>query len=434
MAETDASRTAAEPLTTEEAERLSEQFRPSWEEDPPTVKREQSAPRPVVPQPAPPQPAPPVPRAPVVSVTGPQAAPAKTQAAPAKPAPTPLAGATTAPGVPLALARRATLLGGAAPQPPKAEGSAPRGQGVDDLDWEDPSSPVAAPPAVPLASPGAEVAVLLTRPAAGSAAVVAATGPERGPDDTQKLPAVAAAATTKRDDADFEVHVEVEELPPESKPSGIGQKYIPKEEGAPPVVLGADIEAAERGASVDLEAEHRRRRAPTILKMKAIEAPPAAPVDAVPDFAAPRRKGGGLLVVLAVLTLVGGAAAAAFLVRGGAPSEPAKPADPAAALTAPTEVTPRPVVEAAPAAKAGAQEAASPPPEEPSKVAPLEKTEAASAAPAAPAVTTAAKPAARPAPAKTAKPTGVGSPKPAAGPRPSSPSSAKGAIVRDTPF
>jgi hypothetical protein len=305
---------------------------------------------------------------------------------------------------------------------------------VDDLDWEDPSIPVTAPAAAPLASPAPDVAVPLTRPATAPAAVVTQAGPARGPDDTQKLPAVAAAvAPAKREEADFEVHVEVEELPPESKPSGIGQKYIPKEEGAPPVVLGPDVEAAERGASVDLEAEHRRRRAPTILKMKAFEGPPAGAVDAVPDFAAPRRKGSGLLVVLAVLMVLGAAGAAAFLVRRGGANETAKPADRAAVPTTATEATPRPVPEAAPAAKASAQEAASPPPEEPSKDAPPEKAEAA-AAPAKPAGATAAKPAARPAPAKPAKPTGAGSPKPAAGPRPASPSGAKGAIVRDTPF
>jgi len=85
------------------------------------------------------------------------------------------------------------------------------------------------------------------------------------------------------------LRIDVEELPPESKPSGIGEKYIPKEEGAPPVVLNDDVRAAELGAQAQLEAQHRARRAPTIARLKAIELPSTL-VDAEPPLA--RRKSG----------------------------------------------------------------------------------------------------------------------------------------------
>jgi hypothetical protein len=349
MAETDADRPAAGAVTTEEADRLSEQFRPSWEEDPPTVKRD-PAPRPTANVSAP------VPRAPVLSVTGPKPAPPKPSPAqtlePTGPKPAvPPGGATTAPAAPFALTnKRGPLLGVSTPNAPTG-GGAPvaRGQGADDLDWEVPAS------ATPSPAQAAAVAPIVATPAASPPGVMA-TGPAttaaplRGPDETQPLPAVKQPSPTLKvtppDDDELDVQVDVEELPPESKPSGIGQKYIPKEEGAPPVVLGEDVRAAEVGARVELEAEHRRRRAPTILKMKALEAPIAAPVESTPDFAAPRRRGGGLIAFLAVVTVLGGAAAAAFLVRGGSLAQPTGVAPTAKTPPAPAEAAPPPATEA----------------------------------------------------------------------------------------
>jgi len=198
MAESDADRSVAAAVTTEEADRLSEQFKPSWEDDPPTVPRDQAVPKaPAAAQPpAAEQPkvtaaaAAPVPRAPVVAVTANRPSPPRVG----------VGSKTTPEETPIALRtpRQATLLG-VSPSPTPKAAAAARGQSADDLDWEITTSP---------AAPAGEDPPM----------------------------------------------VDVEELPPESKPSGIGQTYKPKDEGAPPVVLGRDIEAAEVGAQAELEA------------------------------------------------------------------------------------------------------------------------------------------------------------------------------------
>jgi hypothetical protein len=158
---------------------------------------------------------------------------------------------------------------------------------------------------------------------------------------------VKAEPVTEDDGVDVDVEVsvpiDVEEPPPDSKPSGVGQKYVPKEEGAPAVMLGADVQAAESGTQLQIEAEHRARRAPTILRMQAFDLPPpgaSAPVDA--ELFAPRRSRFGV-VAIAGLVLAGGALALGLsLTRGSdSKSEDAMPATASAAI-APDTAAPAP--------------------------------------------------------------------------------------------
>jgi hypothetical protein len=258
-----------------------------------------------------------------------------------------------------------------------------------------------------------------------AAAAAASPAPERELGDTQPLPAVSRAPAP---DVDIDVQVDFEDLPPESKPSGIGQKYIPKEEGAPLVVLGEDVQAAEMGARVELEAEHRRRRAPTLLKMKVVDVPVATPVEDVPDFARPRRKGIGLVVFLGILTVLGGAGAAAFLVRGTSSER----ADDATAPLAPAPLPP----EAPPKL---ALEAPLPTPEPVVTVAPAAPSVPSAASGSNRGITSTAKPTVTPTGKPVVRPTAIKKPTSApASPSPKSgtakPPSAKGAIVRDSPF
>jgi hypothetical protein len=249
------------------------------------------------------------------------------------------------------------------------------------------------------------------------------------------------------------IPIEVEELPPESKPSGIGQKYVPKDEGAPPVILGEDVRAAEYGATTSTEAEHRTRRAPTIAKMRAIDLP--LPPASEPDFAQPKRRGTGLVALLAVLVVVGGAGAAALLVRRGAgetatqarPEPPApvatvtadtaapKPPEPvAAAAPTPTTTPPDAVPMGSPEPGASGPAAVADKGSEPPASAPAAKAAAKVNAKAAAAQKVAAA-SPKPAPAaKTPPPTPTPKPaKPAGGSRQGTGSS-KAAIVRDSPF
>jgi len=377
MAESDADRPAAGVVTTEEADRLSEQFRPSWEDDPPTVPREQPPPAPeaeakaAVPTPAA------ISRAPVVSVTAstvPRAGPA------GKATPGQAAIALNAP-------KPAPLLG-VSPTPAAKDPAPVRGQASDDLDWEIPANPPAA---------------------------------------TDDLP----------------MQVDVEELPPESKPSGIGQTYKPKDEGAPAVVLGADVEVAEVGAKAQLEAEHRARRAPTIAKLKAIDIPLPAATLAAPELALPmpRRRGYGRLIGLGLVVLLGGAGGAVLLIRASrhaAPSatpsalpatvapDTAAPPPPVLSAAEPAPTPPAPSAEepAAPAAATPEPSAPEPAPsDEPKAEKPAAKPPAAKPAPAKP--TPVPKPvAAQPKSSPARKPT-AGTPKPPV---------SKSVIVRDNPF
>src|SRR3954470_8507940 len=128
MAESDADRRSAESMTEEEADRLSERFRPSWEEDVPTVPRDQPGPEPPsTPQAAAPASSPAVVSSPIVNITK---APvitvtdAKAVApAPAAPASTPTSSATQTP-LAVPAARRPTLLG-TAPAPASSDTAAP---------------------------------------------------------------------------------------------------------------------------------------------------------------------------------------------------------------------------------------------------------------------------------------------------------------------
>ncbi|HEV8549071.1 MAG TPA: hypothetical protein VGQ57_08585, partial [Polyangiaceae bacterium] len=265
MAESDAGPRATGAVSTEEAERLSERFRPSWEDDPPTIPRE-----PMVP------------------------------AAAAKPVPAPII------AVPFVA--------------PKAA--------ADDLDWELPTNPL------PEAAPTEPT---LT-PAAGSPYASAADSSQ-----TQKLPAVIPAAARPPEPApELEVQVDVEEVPPSSKPSGIGEKYVPKEEGAPPVVLHEELRKAEVGAQAAIEAQHRARRAPTIARMKVADLIPSPPeVEEEVPFAPPRRRGYGGLVALGV-TVLGIAALGTVLLGRGKTTEGVPPPATTPATVAPDTAAPPP--------------------------------------------------------------------------------------------
>jgi hypothetical protein len=429
MAEGNANRPAPETLTTEDVDRLSERFKPSWESEP---------------QNAPP-PARPALKQTMLGGTAPAAPPAPRVAAPAAPTASPPAGApAVAPLAPTpmvtvsagkesletakAVMRHPTLVG-IAPQAIRQVSGAPQAA-PDDLDWELPPGEQPEPPSdmaqtarivkVSEAAPKAEASrIQQVQPEPPKAAPVVAAPP-----------AAAAAATPARTDADEPMAIDVEELPPKSQPSGIGEKYVPRDVNAPAVVLNDEVARTEAQARAKIEAQHRARSAPTIAKMPAVRAPGPAPVTDFldEDTVSHRRKGGrGVWVVLALLTLGGGAAAAVALLR--------KPELPASVTTATsekpvaadTQAPPPPAVTAAPPPPAPVAapepEASAPePPPKPAKVAavapPVEPAAEAPKRPPAPAARPSTKP----------KPTSTG--KAASAPRPSRPS----VIVRDNPF
>jgi hypothetical protein len=408
MAESDAGRSATGTVSTEEAERLSERFRPSWEDDPPTVPRE--APAPVAPVPGP----------------APAAAPTPDAKIPA----------AASPGVtqPLAAPRRPTLLG----MSPEVISSltAARGTPPEDLDWEVPTRPV------PDATDGTRTDKLpaVAAPAPGSASP--ALGAE-----TLKLPAVAAAASaapapapptidTGAAEPELNIDVDVEEVGPDSKPSGIGEKYVPKEEGAPPVVLDQAVQAAELGAQAVLEAQHRARRAPTIARLKVVELP--EPPVAENPFVSPKQ-GNGRFIALAVGVLVLVAVTGLVLsARRKSSADNVMPEHSAVATVAPdTAAPPPPSAAAAPPTQAAApavvvapvEASSSPPPPEKPAEAPAKHAAGATKPPVG---------GAKPAPAVKAAP----GPKPgSAATRPAGKAAGAGAkpagkavIVRDSPF
>jgi hypothetical protein len=384
MAEREAGRPVPDTLSSEEADRLSERFRPSWEpdppSDPPTVPRAQPAPAPMpilqagtlAPKPNPPKPNP-VPAAVELVVNESQRSP--------------------------------TLVG---IQPTISVG--PRSP--DDLDWELPTNPLpaAAPDAAEARGP---------RPAAG-------VGPE--PDaisiEVEELPAQVESEELASD----AVHTAVEEPPPPSKPSGIGQTYVPKEQGAPAIVLKDDVRAAEEQARAALEAQHRSRRAPTIARMRVVDLPiPTSPAE---ELGFPVRKRRTGLWVALVACVAGAAGGAALLLSGKSKPEPSV-AKQEAPERARTEIPPPPP------APAAAQEAAEP------VVAPANPTAAPEPSPdeeAAPA-SLVAKSRAEPAPPSkpaSAKPSKASGASPAATPaktgtKPAARSGSK-VIVRESPF
>jgi hypothetical protein len=450
MAEGNANRPAPETLTSEDVDRLSERFKPSWEPDPETAPRPEPArsglkqtlvggtvpvtptvpTRPAVtPTPGPTAPAPVAPVAPGPSVpTATAVRVAATPVAATKPMATVSVGKSTL-EVPKAV-RHPTLVG-IAPQPVRQVSGPPRAA-PDDLDWELPAGEQHKAP-----SDLAQTARLVKAPEP-------ALPPKEEASRVQQVkaeppaPPPAAATVPTSDDA-ISITVDVEELPPESKPSGIGQKYVPPDQNAPAIVLAQEVERLEAETRATIEAQHRARSAPTIARMPAVRvASDSSIADAMDEDTVSRRGRGkkGVWLVLALLTLGGGAAAAVALLKKPdaqpanappvrenavapaadtvAPPPPAPEVPPQAQVPAPTEPAP-PVVSVAPLDAE--------PPKEPAKTtaaAPPVKS------PAEPPKRTAA-PAARPPkpkPASTAK-SGTGS---------SSRPPRAAVIVRDNPF
>jgi hypothetical protein len=378
MAEREAGRPAPDTLSTEEADRLSERFRPSWEpdppSDPPTVPRAVTAPlaKPL-PKPAAVLPKPIVPPAHVA----------------AKPAP-------AAPLETVVRARRSPTLVGIQPTIPVGPRPTP-----DDLDWEAPTQPAPSvaldPRAAPASAAQAEPPISIE---------VEELPPQSSPHvDVEELPSDA-------------VHTAVLDAPPPSKPSGIGRTYVPKDQDAPAVVLKEDVRAAEEQARAELEARHRSRRVPTIVRMRAVDIPIPPQSEEVPFAPSKRRKGlwfaAGAFLLVAV---TGGALVlrskpqpsradapppeqpvAARAENEAATALAAEPAPAVAALPAPgTNDEAPPDASASPLAGAGAapQSAPATPAKEPAR---SKSTKAASAGP----TVTSAKPA-RPAPKPASK-------------------------------
>ena len=396
MAESDG-KPASSPLSTEEADRLSEKFKPSWEAEPepPTI--------PKVDPPTPPRvDAQPIPAAPPLPMTKVEPLPiAKVEPLPiAKVEPLPIAKVEPQPvakveAQPAAKAEapktlgKATLLGVAVPIPSPPQAEAPN-KAPDDLDWELPTNPVPSP--------------------------------------VEEAPII--------------------EPPPKSNPSGIGEKYVPKDASAPPIVLKDEVKRAEEQARAELAAEHRARSAPTVLKFKAIEVPKKETTDDLEPspFGPPKRRLGvwiGLGAGALSVALIG----ALVLARGSVREEPTAP--PEEVKVAPRAAEPEPV--APPAATPTAPPVPEPKPPEPvvepsaepsavvvapakdSEPAPEPPKPVATAKPAPP--PKAPKPvAAAPKPQSTPKPVSQPTSKPASSPPKAPASKPAGGIVRDAPF
>ena len=297
-------------------------------------------------------------------------------------------------------------------------------------------------PAVTAVAPGATA----TDPQTGALPAAPAIGT-----GTLKLPAVAVSAGATADGApaaappearaaEPDLSFEVEEVAPDSKPSGVGEKYVPKDEGAPPVVLNEDVQAAERRAQAALEAQHRARRAPTIARLKVVELPETL---ASPEPFVPPKKGNGRFIALAVGVVVLVAGAALSLGgRGKSGSDKVEPEHSAVATVAPDTAAPPPPplpsaaaaptqpsqAPEAPASTAAPAEPPTPPPaaeEKPHEPPPKHASKAAGAAQ-------------KPAPAPKAPPAQKTAPaalKPASKPAGAAPKpGGKAVIVRDSPF
>jgi hypothetical protein len=265
-------------------------------------------------------------------------------------------------------------------------------------------------------------------------------------------PPLADAPNKAPDDLDWEVPANpvpsavdeaasAVEPPPKSNPSGIGEKYVPKEAGAPPIVLKEEVKRAEEQARAELAAEHRARSAPTVLKFKAIEVPKKETDDEFElyPFGPPKRRLGvwiGLAAGLLALVLIG-----VLVFRRTPRDEPTAPpvevkAAPQPEAVSPPAATPTP----APAPEPKPSEPVVEPSAEPSAVvvAPAKQPEPLPEPPKPPAAVKpvplpkAAKPAAA-APKPTSKPASAS--KPASSPTKAPASKpAAGGIVRDAPF
>ena len=404
MAESDG-KPASSPLSSEEADRLSENFRPSWETEPEpkTVPKTELEP-PTLPKADAPKPEPakvePM-RIEPVHAEPPKAEPPKAEPPKAEP---PKAEPLKVDTKPL---MKQTLVGLAVPIPPAPPTAAAPNNAPDDLDWELPTNP--AP------SPIEELRADEVKPAEGAAAV---------------------------------------EPPPKSSPSGVGQTYKPKDADAPAIILTDEVKRAEETARAQLVAEHRARSAPTVLKFKAVDVQPkVAPDDDddLPDFATPKKKvgvwlglGAGALSVALIGILValrGGGSRTAepppvetqVAAPAATPEAPPPPASeapsPPAAEPAPAEPTPAAAASNAPQVTVGEPAVATARPTvKPAAAEPVVAPKPAAAPKAPKPVAVASKPAA-PVQKPAAPATKPASPKPASATKPAS-----GGIVRDAPF
>jgi hypothetical protein len=231
---------------------------------------------------------------------------------------------------------------------------------------------------------------------------------------------------------------------PDSKPSGIGQKYVPKEEGAPAVMLGADVQAIESGEQARLEAEHRARRAPTIVRMQAFDLPPpAAKAGADGDFTFPKRRRSGVVAGVGA-ALVGAVVLLVAVTRSPSKNEP-EPSGTAtnAATVAPDTAAPAPPPPATTTQPSSVEHGDTPSKGAvpgPAAAAPTAAATDATSKPVKPAPTQSklSAPAPKPIPAKPpSQPKTAATPKPAAQKAGSSvprPASGKSMIVRENPF
>jgi hypothetical protein len=423
MAEGNANRPAPETLTPEDVDRLSERFKPSWEVEPPAEPARHALKQTMVGGTAPAV----APVAPPTAAPAP-AAPLATAPPIAKPMTTVTANKS---GLEVARAVRHPTLVGIAPQAIRQVSGAPRAA-PDDLDWEVPAGERPEP-----SSDLAQTARIVTAPAAASppnaeASRIQPTQAQPPPPPAPAPPAPAMVVPAHAG-ADEDLPIDVEELPPESKPSGIGQKYVPRDQGAPAIVLNDEVQRTEAQARATMEAQHRARSAPTIAKMPAARASaPTEPAEfADEDTVTHRRKRGrGVWVALALLTLGGGVALAALRLR--------TPELPAPAAKSPVEKSVAPAdTEAPPPAVAVEPGPAIRPPVEPAEPAasgveqPNEPAKRVMTAPPVRPPVEAPKRAATPTPRPTTKPraaptgkSGTGSTRP---PKAS-------VIVRDNPF
>jgi hypothetical protein len=322
--------------------------------------------------------------------------------------------------------RTAKLPAAAAPATLPGAVNAPLGSQTQKL----PATALPTAPAPPPVAVSAPPIAVSAPPIAVSAPPIAVPAPPIA------VPAPPAQVPPAQE-AELAIHIEIEELPPESKPSGIGEKYVPKEEGAPPVVLDDEVRAAELRAQAALEAQHHARRAPTILKLKAVELPNTL-VSAEP-YVPPRKSGyGRLLGFGAIVALVAGGVVV-FFGRGKPRAGSIETPTATAAKVAPDTAAPPPPPP--PVETASVAPTAAPAPEAPSAAAAdtAEPTPAPSAKhPAAlkhPATGPASKPSPAPRPAPTPK-TPPAAARPASKPAGAAPkpTGGKAVIVRDSPF
>jgi hypothetical protein len=320
--------------------------------------------------------------------------------------------------------RNPTLVG-IAPQAIRQVSGAPQAA-PDDLDWELPAGEQPEPP-----SDMAQTARIVRTP---EATPPKAEASRIQPVQAEPPKAAAPAPAPVPPGAEEPIAIDVEELPPKSHPSGIGEKYVPRDQNAPAVVLNEEVQRTEERARATIEAQHRARSAPTIARMPAVRVPTEAAAEfADEDTVSHRRKRGrGVWIVLALITLGGGAAGAAVLLRTAAPPPVAETPKEEPVAVADTAAPPPPAVTAAP--PPAVPEASASPAPEPSTVAssapePAKEPEkVAAAAPPVEAPKRTPAPAARPTkpkPAATTAKTSTGGAS-----RPSRPA----VIVRDNPF